>query len=144
LELIRQLRNGRRAFKEVAQALDLSETTVRTKVSRLVESGLLDIASLVEPDNLPDGYTTALMGIKLNTTAMLEVSKKISELPWVISVSLVTGQYDLFLLVILPPSVKLLDFFDKLLSLEPGAIRSHETFIVYESVNLKIPFDPDM
>ncbi|MDD3991484.1 MAG: AsnC family transcriptional regulator, partial [Desulfobacteraceae bacterium] len=49
ISIIQHLRDGRTSFKKIAAALDLSENTVRARVNRLREEGVLEICGLVDP-----------------------------------------------------------------------------------------------
>jgi Lrp/AsnC family transcriptional regulator, regulator for asnA, asnC and gidA len=57
----------------------------------------------------------------------------------VVSVSVVTGRFDLFLLVMLKSGFDLLEFFTKEVSRITDVL-STETFVVYKNFNLKIPY----
>jgi len=43
IEIIKHLRQGRKSFKKIAQALSISENTVRSRVKRLTDEGVLEI-----------------------------------------------------------------------------------------------------
>jgi Lrp/AsnC family transcriptional regulator for asnA, asnC and gidA len=49
LEIIKQLRDGRKSFKTIAEELSVSENTIRARVSKLGEEGVLEISGLVDP-----------------------------------------------------------------------------------------------
>ena len=53
IEIIKHLRQGRKSFKIIAQALSISENTVRSRVKRLTDEGVLEIAGLVDPEAVP-------------------------------------------------------------------------------------------
>jgi Lrp/AsnC family transcriptional regulator for asnA, asnC and gidA len=42
LAIIKQLRDGRKSFKAIAEELSVSENTIRARVSKLVEEGVLE------------------------------------------------------------------------------------------------------
>ncbi|MEJ2726814.1 MAG: Lrp/AsnC family transcriptional regulator, partial [Deltaproteobacteria bacterium] len=50
LDIIKNLREGRRSFKDIADQLGLSENTVRARFHKLTEEGVLDITGLVDPE----------------------------------------------------------------------------------------------
>ncbi len=140
LEIVRLLQNGRRSFKEIGQAMGLSEATIRSKVSKMIQEGLVDIKALVSTKDLGPGFQTAFIGVRLQSPAIKTIAQSLSELPGVISVAMVTGRYDLILTVMLTPEFGLIDFFNSLLVQHADNIRSNETFLVYEHVNLKTPY----
>jgi len=57
----------------------------------------------------------------------------------VISVSAVTGRFDLILMVLLTTDFSLLEFYTEEVS-KLKDVQSVETFVVYKSYNLKIPY----
>ena len=140
LEIVRLLQNGRISFKEIGRAVGLSEATVRTKVTRLTSEGLVDIKALVSTKDMEVGYNLAYVGVRLKSPAMKDVAEAISTLRGVISVAIVTGRYDLMLTIMLAPDFSLMDFFEEMLAKQGDNISLNETFMVYESVNLKTPY----
>ncbi|KXU33944.1 AsnC family transcriptional regulator [Ventosimonas gracilis] len=53
LDIIRQLQeNGRRAFREIARHLQVPEATVRVRVKRLQEQGVLQVLAFLNPEKL--------------------------------------------------------------------------------------------
>ena len=138
LSIIRQLRDGRKSFKTIAEKLGISENTVRSRVQRMTDAGLLDISGLVDPDSL-DGHRAVLVGVKLKTTDLVVKGAEFSRLKGVVSVSVVTGRFDLFLVVLLKPGFDLLEFFTKEVA-KIADVLSTETYVVYKNFNLKIPY----
>ena len=139
LSIIRQLRDGRKSFKTIAEKLGISENTVRARVQRMTDAGLLDdISGLVDPDSL-DGHRAVLVGVKLKTTDLVVKGAEFSRLKGVVSVSVVTGRFDLFLVVLLRPGFDLLEFFTKEVP-KIADVLSTETYVVYKNFNLKIPY----
>lgn len=106
----------------------------------MIESGLMDIKAMVSTKNLEPGHQTAYIGVRLKTPALKVLAEKLSLLPGVISAAVVTGRYDLILTVMLTPKLTLIDFFSHMLELHGDDIQTNETFLVYEEVNLKIPY----
>ncbi len=138
LEIIKQLREGRKSLKQIADSLSITENTVRSRVNKLKAEGILDITGLIDP-NLLSGHTTAFIGVNLKTMDKEKAAEKISELKGVISVSLVTGRYDLMVSVMFKEGFGLLEFNTKEMS-QIEDILSVETFIIYKGYNLKVPY----
>ena len=138
LAIIKQLRDGRKSFKKVAEELSLSENTVRARVNRLVEEGVLDIAGLVDPQSVP-GHRTVMVGVKLQTMDLINKGEEFSRLRGVVSVSVVTGRFDLLLLVLLKEGFGLLEFYTEEVA-RIKDVQSVETFVVYKAYNLKVPY----
>ena len=138
INIIRELKQGKKSFKKIAVKLSITENTVRSRVNRLQEEGVLEICGLVDPATLP-GHRTVIIGIKLSEMNLVEKGKEISKLKGVISVSVVTGRYDLLILVLFKKGFGLLEFYTEEISKVDG-ISSVETFVVYKSYNLKVPY----
>jgi len=138
LSIIRQLRDGRKSYKAIADKLHLSENTVRSRVQRMSEEGLLEISGLVNPDSL-DGHRAILIGVKLKTPDLVAKGAEFSRLKGVVSVSVVTGRFDIILIVMLKPGFDLLEFFTREIS-KISDVLSTETFVIYKNFNLRIPY----
>lgn len=138
IDIIRELKEGKKSFKSIADKLSITENTVRSRVNKLQEEGVLEICGLVDPATLP-GHRTVIIGIKLSEMNLVEKGKEISKLKGVISTSVVTGRYDLIILVLFKKGFGLLEFYTEEISKIQG-VNSVETFVVYKSYNLKVPY----
>lgn len=138
IDIIRELKQGKKSFKKIADKLSITENTVRARVNQLQDEGVLEICGLVEPSMLPD-HKVVIIGIRLSEMNLVEKGKEISQLKGVISVSVVTGRYDLIVLVLFKKGFGLLEFYTEEMSKVQG-VRSVETFVVYKSYNLKVPY----
>ena len=138
LSIIKHLRNGRKSYKKIAEQLSISENTVRTRVHKLLEEGILEISGLVDPEAIA-GHRTVMVGVKLKTMNLVKKGLEFSKLKGVVSVSVVTGRFDLMLVVLLKPGFGLLEFYTQEVS-ELEDVQSVETFVVYKSYNLKLPY----
>jgi Lrp/AsnC family transcriptional regulator for asnA, asnC and gidA len=138
LSIVKCLRQGRKSFKDVAVELSLSENTVRARVNRLVEQGILEITGLVDPQAL-SGHRIVMVGVKLQTVDLIKKGEEFSKLRGVVSVSVVTGRYDLILLVFLKEGFGLLEFYTEEVA-KIKDVQSVETFVVYKAYNLKVPY----
>lgn len=138
LAIIKQLRDGRKSFRRIAEALSLSENTVRTRVNRLIQEGVLEIAGFVDPEAVP-GHRVVMVGVKLKTMALVQKGEEFSRLRGVVSVSVVTGRFDLMLMVMLNEGFGLLEFYTEEVS-KIEEVQSVETFVIYKAYNLKVPY----
>jgi Lrp/AsnC family transcriptional regulator for asnA, asnC and gidA len=80
-----------------------------------------------------------MVGVKLTTMDLVKKGKEFSKLCGVVSVSVVTGRFDLILVVLLREGFGLLEFYTEEVSRLEG-VQSVETFVVYKSYNLKVPY----
>ena len=138
LAIIKHLRSGRKSYKKIAEELSVSENTVRARVHKLLDSGILEISGLVDPEAI-SGHRIVMVGVKLKTMDLVRKGKEFSKLKGVISVSVVTGRFDLIMIVLLKPGFGLLEFYTEEVS-KLKDVQSVETFVVYKSYNLKIPY----
>jgi Lrp/AsnC family transcriptional regulator for asnA, asnC and gidA len=138
LAIIKHLRNGRKSYQKIARDLSVSENTVRTRVKKLMDEGVLEISGLVNPETI-DGHRTVMVGVKLQSMDLVNKGQEFSNLRGVISVSVVTGRFDLILIVFLKPGFGLLEFYTEEVS-KIQDVQSVETFVVYKSYNLKVPY----
>lgn len=138
LNIIRQLRDGRKSYSEIARELSITENTVRSRVRKLSEEGVFSISGLVEPSSIHN-HVLAFVGVKLKTMNLVKKGEEISRLKGVVSVAVVTGRYDLIVILMLNEGFGLLEFYTKEMSKVSGVL-SVETFVAYESYNLKVPY----
>lgn len=140
IAIINHLKDGRVPYKTIADKLSLAEGTVRTRIRRLIEEGILSINGLVNPEALPD-QQVVMVGVQVKDMDLVKKGEEFSKLKGVISVCVVTGRFDLIVTVMLRNDFGLLEFFtEEVATIEN--VRSVETFVVYKSFNLKVPL-PD-
>jgi Lrp/AsnC family transcriptional regulator, regulator for asnA, asnC and gidA len=138
LELVRQLRDGRKSFAKIAEELDLSENTVRSRVKELLADGSMQISALVDPAALPN-HTLAFVGVRLRTMDFMGKARELSRLRGVISAGVVTGRFHVMLVVLLNTEFGLMEFYrDEVSTI--ADVEDCETFVVYGSENLLIPY----
>lgn len=138
--IIRLLEDGRKPYSAIAEEIGITENTVRSRVNRLIEDGVLKISGLVNPQMLPE-MQVAIMGIKLSTLNLEEKAKEFSKLRGVFSVVVVTGRFDLIVQLVTETDEQssLLNFFKNELS-KVKDVSDVETFVCYQSHNYNIPF----
>jgi Lrp/AsnC family transcriptional regulator for asnA, asnC and gidA len=138
IDIIKHLRNGRKSFKEIADDLLITENTVRSRVNQLVQEEVLSITGLIDPDKVP-GHRLVLVGIKLDTMNLVNKGEEFSRLKGVVSVSVVTGRYDLILTALLNEDFGLLEFYTQEVA-RIEEVASAETFVVYKGYNNRVPY----
>ena len=138
--IIKELNNGRRAFSTIAEKIGITENTVRSRVNKLIEDGILQISGLVNPQYIPE-MQVVVIGIKLSTLNLEDKAKEVLKLKGVISVMVVTGRYDLIAQIVTSTNddQSLLNFFKNELSKVKG-VSDVETFVVYQAHNFMIPY----
>lgn len=91
-------RNARMSFRQAAEEVGISATTLYHKVKKLEKSGVLKgYIPLVDKECV--GYDlTAIIALRVKQEKDIEVQKAISKLPQVMAVYEVTGEWDLILI----------------------------------------------
>jgi len=139
--IIGHLQDGRKSFKKIATSLDISENTVKARVRRLEEEGVLKIAGYVDPESM-EGHQIVYIGVKLKDMDYIAKGEEISRLRRVVSVGVVMGRYDLMVTVHLKHGFGYLEFLSEELS-KIDRIESIESFLVYKGCNIKVPYITD-
>ena len=128
--------NGQDSVNDLADKLQLSPPTVRARLKSLIGKQLLKIVGLLNLSERPE-LIAAIVGINANTRGHLDdLMKQITDLPFVTSVSIVTGRFDLIVEVLVTGDVQdLYRFTSELLPrvAAPGVISRSETFVVMKS-----------
>ncbi len=140
LAIINHLADGRIPFKKIAERLGLAEGTIRSRVKKLKDEGILDITALVNPEAMPS-RSIAMVGIRLKDMDLVRQAERLSKLKGVVNVCVVTGRFDIFLTVALDSRFTLVRFYTEEMA-RINSIGSVETFVVYKSFNLRIPLLP--
>ena len=92
--------DGRLPFKEIATALDVSEGTVRNRVNRMKDAGVLQIKALVDRSAI-NYATDSMLGIKVApTSSPSEVAKRLQNCNEIVFIIWVTGRYDLLVEIV--------------------------------------------
>jgi Lrp/AsnC family transcriptional regulator for asnA, asnC and gidA len=138
IEILRHLKDGRKSYKLIAEALSLTENTIRSRVNKLLEEGILKFSGNVQIDSLT-GHNLLYLGIKLKTMELKQKASEFSELKGVISAGIVTGRYDVILQVLLGQDYSLLEFITEQVA-KVEDVQTVESFIVYKGYNLNVPY----
>ena len=128
LQIIDALRkDGRVAFAQIAEQLNVSPGMIRLRYNRLIEEGFLKVVAITNP--LRMGFKTmAMIGIRAEGTKLLDVAEKISRLDEVIYLVISSGRFDLFAEVVCRDHEDLLRFLTEKLSVVDG-VRETESFM---------------
>ena len=119
--------DGRVAFAQIAEQLDVSPGMIRQRYNRLVEQGFLKVVAITNP--LRMGFKTmAMIGIRAEGSKLLEVADRVSKLDEVIYMVVASGRFDLFAEVVCRDHEHLLQFITAKLSTIDG-VRESESFL---------------
>jgi Lrp/AsnC family transcriptional regulator for asnA, asnC and gidA len=119
---------GRRPNTEIARAVGVSEPTVRKRLDRMLQQGVLKIMAVLNA--AATGFPVdAIIGIKAQAGRLRDVGRQLAAIDQVTYVGYVSGRYDLLVEVLLRDSAELFEFVSHGLQVVDG-IASSETFNV--------------
>lgn len=115
--------DGRMTNTEVARRLGFAEATVRKRVARLVETGVMQFQAWVDP--LKVGYDIyAIIQIQVSPAQIEVVAETLREFPEIAFLGVLTGDFDIFAAAVFRSNADLYDFLTKRLSQVPGVNRT--------------------
>ncbi|MBC8504097.1 MAG: Lrp/AsnC family transcriptional regulator [Chloroflexi bacterium] len=121
--------DGRAPYTRIAEDLDITEGSVRRRVKRLVDEGIMQIVAIVEPHEL--GLSEAgMIGINVQAQRMEEVAEAISKLPEVSYLFQAAGEFDLFAEVFCRNRQHFVSFLNNKLQKIPGVERTQSFLIL--------------
>jgi len=124
--------DGRANNSAIAAQLGVTEGTVRQRIRKLTDAGVVRISALINPEIISE-HQLCLIGIKVTQSKRLEVSAEaVTRLPEVRSVAIVTGRYDLLVEVLVDSNHGLIRFLSESLAEVPD-IESSETFLLLKT-----------
>lgn len=138
LAIIRQLWDGRTPYSDIAKELDITTNTVRNRVNKLRNSGILEIIGLVDPEAVP-GLASAFVCFQVKPQTLKQSLEQIGALKGVVGAASVSGRYDIIAIVLFNEKHSHRDFINKELNTVEG-ILAVETSFVIDGVNLQLRY----
>lgn len=141
LNIVEQLRkNGRANNQQIAEQLDLTATTVSTRIKRMEDANQLRVVAV--SDFTAHGFNVLLrISVSVDGRRASDVAHELAALPEVVAAHLVTGGYDIDMLVALHDFDDLSHFLlDKLSGIR--GIRSLTPAIVVDIIKYKFDIAP--
>ena len=133
--------DARKSFARIAQELRVPESTVRHRLHRLVQHGVLDFAAVANPLRL--GYQTwAIIEIQAEPSRTRAVAQRLAKVPEVYFVGITTGRCDIFAGAVFRSNAEMLDFLTGPLAKIPGITRTSTSTvldIVKRALTLSVP-----
>ena len=122
--------DGRITFADLASNLGVSEGTIRKRVKRLTEEGILKTVGVTDP--LKMGLdTVAFVWLRIDRHYVESVIEQLEILPEVRYLVVTTGEHDLVAMVVLPNREELVTFLNRKLAQIEGIVGT-ETSIVLQ------------
>ncbi|NLL48946.1 MAG: Lrp/AsnC family transcriptional regulator [Firmicutes bacterium] len=141
-DIIRLLQqDGRMPFLAIAHELGLAEGTVRRRVGKLMDEGLLRIVGIASPFKV-GLQTVAIVGLKVDRGKLQPIAEELSSMTEVRYVALSTGNYDLVIEVVVASNDELLTFLVDRLREIPG-INNTGTSVVLKVAKEDLAWDSD-
>lgn len=120
--------NARVSYAELSRATGIPESTVRRRMDRLQQRGVIEFTMLADPSRL--GYDLrAMIGLKVELGRLEEIAAAIRGMDEVIFAGFVTGSFDVLLQVVVRSQEALMEFLTQRLATVDG-IQSTETFVM--------------
>jgi Lrp/AsnC family transcriptional regulator for asnA, asnC and gidA len=133
-KIIAILQKGYVPNNTIARELGISEGTVRSRLKRLREAGILQVKALINPDTL-ENKQLALVAMRVAESRLLEAkAEEVAKLENVLSVSIASGRYDLIAEVLVDSNRGLVRFLTEELSTVDGVLSS-ESLLMLKSYN---------
>jgi Lrp/AsnC family transcriptional regulator, regulator for asnA, asnC and gidA len=127
-QIIDLLRAGTISSSAVAEKLGVSEGMIRQRIKRMRDAGVLSLRGLINPDILADRQIVILGAKVASSRQLAEKAEEVAALPDVLSVSIVSGRYDIMIELLLDSHRGLVQFLTEELSKVDG-IQSTESFV---------------
>ena len=141
INIVEQLRlNGRANNQQIAEKLGLSATTVSTRIKRMEDANQLRVVAV--SDFAAHGFNVLMsIAISVDGRPASEVALELAQIEEVVAANLVTGRYDIDMLVALHDFDDLSHFLlDKLSGIH--GIRSMNPAIVVDIIKYKFDIAP--
>ena len=123
--------DGRASHAKMARMLEVSEGTVRRRLSKLLQDRIIRVVAIAEPEQL--GYhTSAFIGLQVDPARVELVASALAALAETEHVAITTGSYDIFIWVNLASSEALAAFLHHKVGTIEG-VRQTETFVSLET-----------
>jgi len=119
LRIIRSLsQNARKPYSAIANELEVSDATVRKRVNRLVEEGIIKQFNLLLDYHRIGRIVKAFIGLRVNANKLMNVVGHLEGNPDVQVLYRTTGNVDLFVEVIFKDMEELKQFLEKELNID--------------------------
>ena len=111
-------KDGRMSFTVMAETLNVSVGTIRTRFNKLIEEGTVNIIGRVDPDKVGFRCYAHIAVYVRPATLKEKVAQKISKLPEVSFLAMTSGDYDLEVDVMCRDNNHLVNFVDSISKIE--------------------------
>jgi len=130
---------GRESYINLARLLNVSEATVRNRVKRLLNKGIIEVKAIPNLDILEYQFI-GIVGVQIQLEDLHKVADQLTHHPNVCYLANVTGRYDFIAIVVTRTSKEFADFVENVMSRMSGIVRT-ETCIslnVYKGMGVNL------
>lgn len=121
-------RNARMSYAELSRATGTPESTVRRRMDRLQQRGVIEFAMVAEPSKL--GYELrAMIGLRVDLHRLQEIAVQLNAMNEVTFAAFLTGNFDIMIHVVVESQEDLVGLLTEKLSSIKG-VRTTETFVM--------------
>ena len=119
-------KDGRMSYAAIAAEVGLSEAAVRSRTSKLIDSGVVQIVAVTDP--LQMGFSRqAMIGVKVSADSR-SIAAKLSQIEEVDYVVITTGRFDILIELVATSDEQLLDLVSGQIT-DMDGVASTETFV---------------
>jgi len=130
--IIGLLRKGVISNSAIAKELSVSEGMIRQRIKRMRSMGAIELRGYINPEILPDRQIVLLGAKVASTRQLVKKAEEVAALPDVLSVSIVSGRFDIVIELLLDSHKGLVQFLSEQLSRVDG-ITSTESFVALKT-----------
>jgi Lrp/AsnC family transcriptional regulator for asnA, asnC and gidA len=125
--------DGRQSNREIGRRLGVSDGTIRARLRRMEEAGMLRITAQVDPYRVGTVGAWAFLGVETEGADTKTTAELLAAIPEISMVAITAGRHDLFVHAATATRARLVELIVNELRELPG-IRSTETWEVVSSV----------
>ena len=130
LRIIRSLDGeGRKPFRQIAEELSVSDSTVRKRINRMLEDGIIKEFNVLLNYQALGRIIKAFIGLRVNPGKHREIVEHLERNPDIQVLYRTTGDVDLFVELICRDMEELNDFLESELTLD-GITGTHVTVVI--------------
>lgn len=123
-KLIMQLQiSGRLSYVDLAKLLQVTERTVRSRMAKLLEKGIVRIVALPNLDVLGFDFV-GIVGLQVESSKLRAIVAKLAEHPNICYVVSVTGEYHVLIIVVAKSMKKFTNILENYVSQIPGVLKN--------------------
>lgn len=132
-------KNGRTPNTDIAKQLDVTETTIRKHIARLIDDDLIHVVAVPTPKAV-GGNVAVIIGLSVDLGSIHDVSERVRAFPEVRYVGMSAGRYDILMEVFFKDHEHLLEFITDRLGSMPG-ITDLETSVILKVVKFSYEWE---